>query len=78
MSEVEYIEIERSLTMNTKNYLIVSTVIFTVVAVVHLIRLTLGWPVELGTWNVPLSVSLIAVLISASVAMWGISLVRRT
>ena len=64
--------------MNTKNYLIVSTIIFTVVAVVHLIRLTLGWPVELGTWNVPLAASLVAVLVSASVAMWGMLLVRRS
>jgi hypothetical protein len=64
--------------MKTKAYLIVSTIIFTVVAVMHLIRLTLGWPAVLGTWNVPLSVSLVAVLVSASVAMWGMSLVRRT
>jgi hypothetical protein len=74
----EYIGEERSSIMKTKNYLIVSTVIFTIVAVAHLIRLTMGWPAVLGTWNVPLSVSLVAVLVSASVAIWGMSLVRRS
>ena len=64
--------------MKTKAYLIVSTFIFAVVAVVHLIRLTLGWSVLLGTWSVPLWVSMLAVLISASVAIWGLTLVRRS
>ena len=63
--------------MNTKNYLIVSTLIFTVVAVMHLLRLVLGWSVMLGMTSVPLWVSVLALLISASVAIWGLSLVRR-
>jgi hypothetical protein len=63
--------------MNTKNYLIVSTLIFTVVAVMHLLRLMLGWSVVLGMTSVPLWVSVLALLISASVAIWGLSLVRR-
>jgi hypothetical protein len=63
--------------MNTKAYLIVSTVIFGLVAVMHLLRLALGWSVVLGMTSVPLWVSLLAVLVSASVAIWGLSLVRR-
>ena len=64
--------------MKTKAYLIVSTLIFAFVAVMHLIRLTLGWSVQLGTWNVPLSMSVLAVLVSAAVAIWGLTLMRRT
>jgi hypothetical protein len=64
--------------MNTKAYLIVSTFIFAVVAVMHLLRLVMGWSVVLGMTSVPLWVSMLAVLISASVAIWGLSLVRRT
>lgn len=63
--------------MTTKAYLIVSTLIFALVAVVHVIRLTLGWPVVLGTLSIPLWVSLLAILVSASVALWGFSLMRR-
>jgi hypothetical protein len=68
---------ERSSAMKTKAYLIVSTVIFSLVAVIHLMRFALGWSVQLGTWNVPLWMSLLAVLVSASVAIWGLTLARR-
>jgi hypothetical protein len=64
--------------LKTKAYLMVSTVIFAIVAVAHLIRFMMGWPAILGTWDVPLSASLVAVLVSASVAIWGIALMRRT
>jgi len=63
--------------MNMRNYVVVSTVIFSVVAVVHLLRFALGLSAQVGTWGVPLWVSLVAVLISASVAIWGMTLVRR-
>jgi len=63
--------------MNTKAYLIVSTLIFAFVAVMHLLRLVLGWSVVLGMTSVPLWVSMLAVLVSASVAIWGLSLMRR-
>ena len=63
--------------MNTKDFVIVSTVIFAMVAVMHLIRLVLGWSVVLGMTSVPFWVSLLVVLISASLAIWGFSLVRR-
>ena len=63
--------------MNTKAYLIVSTLIFAVVAVMHLLRLVLGWPVVLGMTSIPLWVSMLAVLVSAGVAIWGLSLMRR-
>ena len=63
--------------MNTKDFVIVSTVIFALVAVMHLIRLVLGWSVVLGMTSVPFWASLLVVLISASLAIWGFSLVRR-
>jgi len=63
--------------MKTRDFVIVSTVIFALVAVMHLIRLALGWPVVLGMTSVPLWASLLVVLISASLAIWGLTLVRR-
>ncbi len=56
--------------MKTKAYLIVSTFIFALVAVVHLMRFMLGWSAQVGTWSVPLWVSMLAVLVSAGVAIW--------
>ena len=63
--------------MNTRDYVIVSSAIFALVAIMHLIRLVLGWSIVLGMTSVPLWGSLLVVLISASLAMWGFSLVRR-
>jgi hypothetical protein len=63
--------------MKTKAYLIVSTFIFALVALMHLLRLMLGWSVQLGMTSVPLWVSVLAVLVSASIAVWGLMLVRR-
>jgi hypothetical protein len=64
--------------MKTKAFVIVSTFIFALVAVMHLIRLMLGWSVVLGMTSVPLWVSLLVVLISAGIAIWGLTLMRRT
>ena len=63
--------------MNTKDFVIVSTIIFALVAVMHLIRLVLGWSMVLGMTSVPFWASLLVLLISASLAIWGFSLVRR-
>lgn len=63
--------------MKTKAYLIVSTLIFALVALVHLIRLTLGWSAQLGMTSIPLWLSVLVVLVSASIAVWGLTLVRR-
>jgi hypothetical protein len=63
--------------MKTKAYLVVSTFIFALVAVMHLLRLTLGWSVQLGMTSIPLWVSVLAILVSASIAVWGLMLVRR-
>ena len=63
--------------MNTKSFVIVSTFIFALVAVMHLLRLALGWSVLLGMTSIPLWVSLLASLVSASIAIWGLTLVRR-
>ena len=63
--------------MNTKDFVIVSTVIFALVAIMHLIRLTLGWSVVLGMTSVPLWVSVFATLVFALIAIWGLTLVRR-
>ncbi|HEV3270769.1 MAG TPA: hypothetical protein VGZ93_01170 [Candidatus Methylacidiphilales bacterium] len=64
--------------MKTRSYLIMTTVIFAFVALMHLMRLVLGWSVILGTTSIPFWVSLLAVFVSAGVAIWGLTLVRRT
>ena len=64
--------------MKTTSYLLVSAILFAVVAIVHLFRLVAGWPVMLGATMVPLWVSVLAVLVTGAIAIWGFSLLRKT
>ena len=63
--------------MNTKTYVMVSAVIFTLVALMHLMRLMQGWLVQVGTFSVPIWISVLALLVSVLVAIWGFSLVKK-
>ena len=52
-------------------YAVVSALIFAVVAVAHAIRLVNRWPVEVGPFSVPMSVSWIGLVIAALISAWG-------
>ena len=55
--------------MNYKIYTTVSGIIFTIVATVHLLRVILKWDLIIGTWIVPMWVSVLAVLITGCLAI---------
>lgn len=59
-----------------KAYLGISGAIFGIVAVLHLLRLALDWPAQIGNWNVPFWVSWIALLLSAGLCVWALQLAR--
>jgi len=63
--------------MNARPYLIVSAILFLLVALMHLLRFVLGWSVQIGTSDIPLWMSLVAVIVSVAFAIWGWSLTRR-
>ena len=50
-------------------YAAVSTLIFTLVAVGHVVRLVNRWPVQIGPYNVSMNVSWAALVISALIAI---------
>jgi hypothetical protein len=61
----------------TKPYIAISAIIFALVAIGHLIRIVQGWQVQLGDISVAMSVSWIALIVSAALAVWGATLLRR-
>jgi hypothetical protein len=63
--------------MTMRAYLLLTTVLFSIIALVHLMRFALGWTAVVGTWTVPLSVSLFAIVICVLLAFWGFNLMRR-
>lgn len=59
-----------------RSYLVLSGVLFGVVALLHLLRLLYGWPAQLGDVAVPLWVSGPGLLIPGALCVWAFTLVR--
>ena len=54
--------------MNQKTFSTVVGVIFSVTAILHLLRAVLGWNAVLGTFSVPMWLSWVAIAVSAFLA----------
>ncbi len=64
--------------MEQKTFDIVAGVIFALVALVHLMRIWLGWPAAIGGWSVPMWVSWIGLIVAGGLTYFGLRLgVRR-
>jgi hypothetical protein len=61
----------------TKAYVAISAIIFVLVAVGHVARLVQGWDVQVGGMGIAMSVSWVALVASAALAVWGGMLLRR-
>jgi hypothetical protein len=55
-------------------YPAVSAVIFTLVALAHLVRLINRWTVEIGPYDVSMAVSWVGLIVAALLAIWGFAL----
>lgn len=60
-----------------KSYIVVSAIIFALVAIAHLMRIAQGWQVQVGEMGVAMSVSWVALGLSVVLAVWGAMLLRR-
>lgn len=62
--------------MTPRRYHILTAAVFAVVGLLHLARIALGWQAVLGGWSVPMWLSWAALLVSGSLAWWGLRLSR--
>lgn len=60
---------------NARTYVVISAVIFGLVAVIHLLRAVNGWAFEVGPVSVPVGASWVAFVITAALCAWAIRLV---
>jgi hypothetical protein len=58
-------------------YLMVSGLLFGLVAVLHVLRLAYGLTVQVGSWTVPLDASGIGAVVTAALCAWAFALARR-
>ena len=54
-------------------YAIVTAAIFALVAILHAYRIYEEWPVQIGPHSISMTVSWIALVVSALLAIWGFS-----
>ena len=57
--------------MDQKTFTLFAGVIFAIVALLHLLRIYMGWPVVVGDWTVPMWVSWIALVVVSSLSYFG-------
>ena len=57
--------------MNRKTYMTVTATLFLIVAIMHLLRIIFGWPVEIGGLSIPFWVSWLGVLVAGGLAYFG-------
>jgi TRAP-type C4-dicarboxylate transport system permease small subunit len=60
--------------MNQRTYNIVTAVLFLIIAALHLLRIVFGWPARIGSLDIPLWVSWLALVITGGLAYFGFRL----
>ena len=58
-------------------FLLVTSALFALMALLHALRLIVGWPVAIGEWIVPVWVSAVGFLIAGYLALQGSLLLKR-
>jgi len=61
--------------MKSRNYCLVSGLIFMLVALAHLARLIYGWQIQLADILLPMWVSWVGLVIPALLALWAFSVI---
>ena len=63
--------------MNQRTFTIIASAIFGVVALLHVLRIFLGWPAVIGGWTVPMWLSWIGLVVAGGLNYSGINLAMR-
>jgi phosphoglycerol transferase MdoB-like AlkP superfamily enzyme len=64
--------------MSRRAYLLITAVIFSLVALLHLVRIIFGWNAMLGSWSVPMWLSWVALIVTGALAYFGFSLATQS
>ena len=62
--------------MQHKNYCVVSGVVFSLVALAHLLRIVYGMSIQIDDFAVPMLASWIGLMVPAGLAFWAFRLTR--
>ncbi len=63
--------------MNGKTYLLISSAIFALVAILHIVRLINHWSIQIGTFAVPFWGSWLGFVIATALSIWAFRLMSK-
>lgn len=63
--------------MDQKTFALVAGVIFALVALLHVLRLFMGWPIVIGGWSVPMWLSWVGLVVAGGLSVLGLRLAMR-
>jgi hypothetical protein len=63
--------------MTEKTFAAIAAVIFAVVALVHLLRLVMGWSIVIDSWTVPMWLSWVGLVVAGGLAYFATRLTMR-
>ena len=64
--------------MTEKTFATIAAVIFALVALLHLLRLVMGWSVVIDSWTVPMWVSWVGLVVAGGLSYYGGRLAMRS
>ena len=64
--------------MTEKTFATIAAVIFALVALLHLLRLVMGWSVVIDSWTVPMWVSWVGLVVAGGLSYYGARLAMRS
>ena len=64
--------------MTEKTFATIAAVIFALVALLHLLRLVMGWSIVIDSWMVPMWVSWIGLVVAGGLSYYGARLAMRS
>ena len=64
--------------MTEKAFAAIAAVIFALVALLHLLRLVIGWSIVIDSWTVPMWVSWVGLAVAGGLSYYGARLAMRS
>lgn len=63
--------------MENRNYIKVITAVFSIIFVVHILRVLGGWEVNIAGWLAPMWVSWLGIMVAGYLAFMGFKLIKK-
>ena len=63
--------------MNKRTYFLISSLVFAIVAIVHLLRIINQFEVVIGTWSAPMAASWIGLIAAGILSYCGFTLMNK-